>query len=159
GRGVLEEAISRDPRNGNVLLQQAILFRRLNETAQAETILRDLAADLARNDMIRSQAHYELAQMLDDAQRYDEAFQAFVSAKQLLRPQARQYVQLNDIVLAKNQETIDSIDAAAYERWRKLPENEPNYRIATLTSHPRSGTTLIEQVLDSHDQLKSADEF
>ena len=28
-----------------------------------------------------------------------------------------------------------------------------------LTSHPRSGTTLVEQVLDSHDQLISADEF
>ena len=28
-----------------------------------------------------------------------------------------------------------------------------------LTSHPRSGTTLVEQVLDSHDELKSADEF
>ena len=33
------------------------------------------------------------------------------------------------------------------------------FRFAVLTSHPRSGTTLIEQVLDSHDQLKSADEF
>ena len=28
-----------------------------------------------------------------------------------------------------------------------------------LTSHPRSGTTLVEQVLDSHDELISADEF
>ena len=33
------------------------------------------------------------------------------------------------------------------------------YRFAVLTSHPRSGTTLIEQMLDSHDQLTSADEF
>jgi hypothetical protein len=28
-----------------------------------------------------------------------------------------------------------------------------------LTSHPRSGTTLVEQVLDSHDEAISADEF
>ena len=28
-----------------------------------------------------------------------------------------------------------------------------------LTSHPRSGTTLVEQVLDGHDELTSADEF
>ena len=55
-RGVLEEAIARDPSNGNVLLQQAILHRRLNETALAETILRDLIAGLDRNEQIRSNA-------------------------------------------------------------------------------------------------------
>jgi hypothetical protein len=31
--------------------------------------------------------------------------------------------------------------------------------LAALTSHPRSGTTLIEQLLDSHDEVISADEF
>ena len=97
--------------------------------------------------------------MLDAADYFDEAYQAFEAAKELLRGQARPLVQLNDVVLLKNRETMDSLDAAVYERWRKQLENEATYRVAVLTSHPRSGTTLIEQVLDSHEQLKSADEF
>ena len=40
-----------------------------------------------------------------------------------------------------------------------LSEEDTAYRFAALTSHPRSGTTLVEQVLDSHDELISADEF
>jgi hypothetical protein len=46
-----------------------------------------------------------------------------------------------------------------FDRWRKLAENDSAYRIGILTSHPRSGTTLVEQILDSHDDLTSADEF
>jgi hypothetical protein len=42
---------------------------------------------------------------------------------------------------------------------RKVAEDDKPYRIVALTSHPRSGTTLIEQLLDSHDQVISADEF
>ncbi len=41
----------------------------------------------------------------------------------------------------------------------QLAESDSAYRIGILTSHPRSGTTLVEQILDSHDDLTSADEF
>ena len=90
---------------------------------------------------------------------YDDAFQAFTTAKQLLRPFATQFIQMNNVVLAKKRETMASLNTAVYGRWRKQLENEATYRVAVLTSHPRSGTTLVEQVLDSHEQLKSADEF
>jgi hypothetical protein len=35
---------------------------------------------------------------------------------------------------------------------------QPAYRIALLCGHPRSGTTLLEQVLDSHPDIVSAEE-
>src|SRR4029079_17720810 len=68
-------------------------------------------------------------------------------------------IAMNAQVMQKNQEMLDSLDAARYARWREEVVEEPVYRFAALTSHPRSGTTLVEQVLDSHDELKSADEF
>jgi hypothetical protein len=54
---------------------------------------------------------------------------------------------------------VEMLDRSWYERWRKLADHDSPYRFAALTSHPRSGTTLIEQVLDSHGEVISADEF
>ncbi len=35
---------------------------------------------------------------------------------------------------------------------------QPPLRLALLGGHPRSGTTLLEQVLDSHPDIVSAEE-
>jgi hypothetical protein len=61
--------------------------------------------------------------------------------------------------LRQNAQLLETVDKGCYERWQKAVENDQPYRIAALTSHPRSGTTLVEQLLDSHDQVISADEF
>jgi hypothetical protein len=62
-------------------------------------------------------------------------------------------------MLLRNEQLLASLDEACYARWRELAQKDSPYRFAVLTSHPRSGTTLVEQVLDSHNDLKSADEF
>ncbi len=82
-----------------------------------------------------------------------------MAAKRLLKPHAAQYRQQTQVTLQKNQQLLESFDKTTYERWQEAAENDSAYRIAVLTGHPRSGTTLVEQVLDSHDQLISADEF
>ncbi|MEX0611884.1 MAG: sulfotransferase [Pirellulales bacterium] len=74
-------------------------------------------------------------------------------------PYAATSRQQNKFTLQKNRQLLDSLDKSYYERWQTLAEKDTPYRIAALTSHPRSGTTLVEQLLDSHDQLISADEF
>jgi hypothetical protein len=65
----------------------------------------------------------------------------------------------NQDTLNRNQQLVDALNKDRYESWQQPAENDTPYRIAALTSHPRSGTTLVEQVLDSHDQVVSADEF
>jgi tetratricopeptide (TPR) repeat protein len=158
-RAVVAEALKRDPANEQARLQQAILDRRRKQTTQAESDLRALVAEEKLAWQTRSQAWYELGQLLDDAERYDEAFDALVAAKKVLKPLAHPYRQQNKETLRKNGELLQMLDKATFERWREMAEKDTPYRFAALTSHPRSGTTLIEQVLDSHDDLISADEF
>jgi tetratricopeptide (TPR) repeat protein len=158
-RAVVEEALARAPDNADALLQRAVLDRRRGESAAAEAGLRSLAGDTTRIWQIRAQACYELAQLLDEAQQYDAAFDALLAGKKLIAPHAGPVRQQNHYTLLKNQQLIESLDKSCYERWQQLAEKDSPYRIAALTSHPRSGTTLIEQVLDSHDELISADEF
>jgi Flp pilus assembly protein TadD len=156
---VVEEALAREPENENALLQRAILDRRRGSTAQAETTLRALAGDDRRSWPTRSQAGYELGQLLDDAQQYDAAFDALLAAKGLMVRHAATFRQQNQFTLQKNEQLVNSLDKSCYERWQELPPSDKPYRIAALTGHPRSGTTLIEQVLDSHSEVISADEF
>jgi tetratricopeptide (TPR) repeat protein len=158
-RAVVDEALRLDPGNADGQLQQAILNRRNAATAQAETGLRSLVASDGSKPHIRTLAWYELAQLLDDGERYDEAFQALVAAKQLMLPHAAAFREQNRSTLERNEQLLASLDETHYAKWRELGETDTPYRFAALTSHPRSGTTLVEQVLDSHDELKSADEF
>jgi len=158
-RALVKDALARDPGNAEAILQGAILDRRAGATNNAEAAFRAVADDAARASHIRTQAWYELAQLLDDQARYDDAYQAFVSAKQLLRPYANQHLQQTQLTYQKNAQLLESLDGATYKKWHDTAQQDSPYRFAALTGHPRSGTTLIEQVLDSHDELKSADEF
>ena len=118
-----------------------------------------LAGDAARGDAVRAQSWYELAALLDKAGQYDEAFQALLAAKQLVRPHAGPHQRDYQQTLVKNRELVDALDSSVYDKWRAAAGADAPYRLAVLTGHPRSGTTLVEQVLDSHDEAISADEF
>ena len=53
----------------------------------------------------------------------------------------------------------ETLTAEMLERWRAQgPASQPPCRLALLCGHPRSGTTLLEQVLDSHPGFVSAEE-
>jgi len=158
-RDALAEALSLDPQSEGALLQRAILQRRGLEITQAESTLRALVDDASRSPATRAQAWYELAHLLDDSERYDEAFSALESAKRLAKPFAAPHVRENELTLSKNREMVEQLDQSYYDRWKAAADTDSPYRFAVLTSHPRSGTTLIEQVLDSHQQAISADEF
>jgi hypothetical protein len=65
------------------------------------------------------------------------------------------------MIAKKSGRSIATFTAEHCERWNSAG-NELNPlpgRLALLTSHPRSGTTLLEQVLDSHAGVISADEL
>jgi tetratricopeptide (TPR) repeat protein len=158
-RAAIDEALQHDPANEDALLQQAVLLRRGGEGISAETKLRALIGDTRRSAGIRAQAWYELAQWLDDQQQFDDAFAAFSAAKRMLEQHAAPLVGQSQAELAKSAEMAAMLDRSWYERSRTSAESDSPYRFAVLTSHPRSGTTLVEQVLDSHDEVISSDEF
>jgi hypothetical protein len=52
----------------------------------------------------------------------------------------------------------DTLTAADFRRWAEAGRDLPPARTAVLAGFPRSGTTLLEQVLDAHSGLVSSDE-
>ena len=53
---------------------------------------------------------------------------------------------------------IAAITRDDFRRWRDEAARLPPVRTALLTGFPRSGTTLLEQVLDAHPDLVSSEE-
>jgi tetratricopeptide (TPR) repeat protein len=157
---LVDRALRLEPDSPLALLVRARLDRLAGRLDDAEKTLRPV---LARSDAeswsTRIRGWYELGAILDRQARYDEAMAAFVTAKELFRPQAERYAASQQSIHAQLREAAASITAEVLERWFDTGEMlPPPRRLALLCGHPRSGTTLLEQVLDSHPEIISAEE-
>lgn len=142
------------------LMARAKVSRESGQLAEAERVLRQVAARTECPPEARASALYELAAVLDRQQRYDEAMGALLEAKALMRPKAAPSKEDLQGKVADLKQLQKTISPATIERWRKLGQSElqPARRLALLCGYPRSGTTLLEYVLDAHPEIISADE-
>jgi hypothetical protein len=53
---------------------------------------------------------------------------------------------------------VEALTPESFSRWQTLPTGADTKRVAVLTGFPRAGTTLLEQVLDSHPDVVSSEE-
>ena len=154
---LVERALRLRPDFPPALLVRARLERQAGRLPEAEKILKSFPPDAERD--IRARAHYELGGILDRQGRYDEAMAAFLEAKKILAPNAAPHIAGAQTVRARLKTLRDNLNADVLQRWHDCGrELQPLHRLALLCGHPRSGTTLLEQVLDSHPDIVSAEE-
>ena len=159
GAEIVSRAAQIDAKDMRVLLQEAALKRLSGDIPGAESLLRQILANPGSGNSVRVRGLYDLAAILDGAGQYDEAMNALMEAKAILRPQAGAHSATLKHMQSRAKEMEQSITTAVLERWRAdLEQLQPSRRIALLCGHPRSGTTLLEQVLDSHSDIISAEE-
>jgi tetratricopeptide (TPR) repeat protein len=152
-----ERALQLDKTCPLALLTQAKLYRQAGKLTDAEQVLRLVLTTPNRELQIRG--YYELGALLDRQGRFDEAMAAFLEAKAILKPDAIPF----SIALQTLQERLkllaETITAEMLQRWFDLGTRLlPSHRLALLGGHPRSGTTLLEQVLDAHPDIISSEE-
>ena len=157
---LVERALHLDKECALAWLVRARLERLAGRLDQAEALLRPL---LAKNDAgtwsTRIRAWYELGAILDRHGRFDEAMDAWLKAKELLRPSAAQFIASQAAIHQHLQEAAADITESVLQRWFDFRQAlQPSHPLALLCGHPRSGTTLLEQVLDSHPGVVSAEE-
>ncbi len=146
----------KDPR---VLFEEAVLRRLRGNVPEAEPLLRELLAIPTAGASVRIRAFYELAGIKDMEGKYDEAMTALLEAKALMRPHMGPQAAILQHMQSRAKEMEQTITAAVMDRWRADADKlQPLRRIALLCGHPRSGTTLLEQVLDAHSDITSAEE-
>jgi tetratricopeptide (TPR) repeat protein len=156
---LVAQAARIDRKDPRVLIEQGVLARLRGNDSEAEPLFRALLVNCASNISIRIRALYELAGILDRTGRYDDAMAALLEAKALLRPHAGPCAATLQHMQGRAKEMEQTLSTAVLDRWRAEAANlQPARRIALLCGHPRSGTTLLEQVLDAHTDIISAEE-
>ena len=135
----------------------ALAMRKANHADAAALYRRVLAHSI--DDEERASAGFGLAAACDKQGRYGEAWQAAQSAH------AAQLNIAGEIVpelLAADSRPLQmanhSVDRLAYAGWSTLPSPASEHSPVFVVGFPRSGTTLLEQMLDAHPDFCSMDE-
>ena len=155
---MVERALHLDGACPLARLVQAKLHRQVGKLVEAEQVLRPIMTTASRE--LRIRGGYELGALFDRKGRYDEAMATFLEAKAWLQPEAPPLLNQFQLMMRKREEMLDSVSAEMLARWFDAGREQlqPVQRLAFLGGHPRSGTTLLEQVLDSHPDIISAEE-
>jgi tetratricopeptide (TPR) repeat protein len=154
---LVDQALQLDGNCALAQLTRARLYRRAGRLEEAEKLLRSFLTATERHIQIRR--FYELGTNLDLQGRYDDAMSAFLEAQALLRPDAPPLLAQLQLVRERLKRIQNDISPEVIQRWFDCaPALSPGHRLAFLGGHPRSGTTLLEQVLDSHPDIVSAEE-
>ena len=108
----------------------------------------------------RARATGLLADVLDAGRRYEEAFEAYEICNRSLRQIHRHYAGSN--VLGYTRALTAAVEKIDPDQWRPpVPAEAPEPQAAGhvfLLGFPRSGTTLLEVVLDGNPRVVSLEE-
>jgi len=147
------------PELAYVHFMAGLIALRRGEAAEAEPLLRRAAGMAGASADLRARAWYELGRALDRQGKYDEAWEAIGNAKRIERPGTEAARAKSAWVAAMTDRLTHAVSDPAFSGFDSPPAPAPTDRpVLLVTGHPRSGTTLLEQMLDSHSCIVSADE-
>jgi tetratricopeptide (TPR) repeat protein len=150
-REVVGECLSIDAQDEQARYVSAVLDRREGLLGPAENRLRELIQSDLRHPYVRYACRYELAQILDLTERFEEAMKFLAEAKQLVGELADidLLFKTYDYAAESTRQFTSSQPKDILERWASAApreKRETSTPLAFLGGHPRSGTTLLEQV-------------
>jgi Flp pilus assembly protein TadD len=153
--------LAADPHDSQSRYFRAFLLHRKGLDTEAEAMLRDLIKSDPRDSNIRMSSRHLLGVVLDKLGQYDEALRQLLEAKALVR-QSQNAAALErdyDKMDLRRRELLADLESDMIKRWRdEGPAVAHRPQLAFLGGHPRTGTTLIEQVLGAHPDLLAFDE-
>lgn len=155
---LINECVKRAPDYLEAELFKGRLFRRKKDHSTAERVFRDLTADEKAHPVVRARAWAEIAQMLDQQDEFQAAMAAMLKCKEIMRQFEGPALREAEFVLRHLGRLATELTPAHFQKWAEEAKAFEQRRAAVLTSFPRSGTTLLEQALDSHSGLVSSDE-
>ena len=162
-RAAVQQCLAIDSKDEQARYFLAVLDRREGSIEVAESQLRDLIAAGPRHPYVQYACRYELAQLLDRAGAVDEAMRLLEEAKGIVRGLTDTTILISayERDISSMRGLIQSLPVNILSVWEGLfptPLRSMVPPIAFLGGHPRSGTTLLEQVLDAHPDVAAFDE-
>jgi tetratricopeptide (TPR) repeat protein len=166
-RGFAVQALAIAPGLPDAVLSLAAAELAEGEPGRAEGLLHGVLLDSRAGRLDKARASGLLGDVLDATGRYGEAFAAYTACNDSLREFHRRHATAPSM-LDHTRALIESLSRATVE-WFPPPSasalgasagqgsNEARAHVF-LTGFPRSGTTLLEVVLDGHPQVATSEE-
>jgi tetratricopeptide (TPR) repeat protein len=131
------------------------LLRRLGIPDESLALLDAVIADGRLEGRPASSVHYERAACLEKLGRYREVFPALQEAKQPLLALHQDMLEHSTQTLHRLRDDVSKLTREQVRAWRERPAGKP---LCLMTGFPRSGTTLLEVILDSHERVITSSE-
>lgn len=144
-----------------VLLAQSALHRRGKNFDTALEVLETIAANNPQFAQLSAYL-YEKGEVLDAKGDFDAAFKSFVAANDAARAMGnREYNTEYQVNMANRMKAIFTRSAMAAMREATVIEPLPPEMSSPIfiVGFPRSGTTLVEQMLTRHSNISAGDEL
>jgi tetratricopeptide (TPR) repeat protein len=156
----VEACLARHPHDPQALYYHAFLLHRQGRNNEAAAGLRDLAGANGKIDLnLKVSVQHLLGVVQDALGQYHDALRSLAQAKTLARSATDTGVLLRDYDKwdGWRRELLAALTPEVIKRWREEAPAAPA-RLVFLGGHPRSGTTLMEQILGAHPDVRAFDE-
>ncbi len=150
--------IRRDPSCGPARVLLARVARRRGALSEAKQVLEPWL-QTAVDSPLAAEAWGELALVFDESQQFDRAWQAIGRTKKMLLEHDQSPRLAAEHVAWRFGQMVEEITPGHFDVWLNDPNDSLQHpAMALLTGFPRSGTTLLERVLDMHPNIVSMEE-
>jgi tetratricopeptide (TPR) repeat protein len=156
-----EQALKLAPGFPDAVLSLAAAELAGGASPKAEALLHQLILDSRAGPSDKARASGLLGDVLDILGRYSEAFDAYSACNEALRQIHRRFASGTGM-LAYTRALSAAMEAYGGQSWARNPSADAGSADVLghvfLLGFPRSGTTLLEVVLDGHPQVASIEE-
>jgi tetratricopeptide (TPR) repeat protein len=155
----VETCLSHHPKEPQALYYRAFLLHRKGANHEAVMALQNLIGNGNFDLNLKVSVHHLLGVVLDALGQYEDALRLLDEAKRFAKK-----IGDTDALLREydkwdgwRRELLAVLTPDTIKQWRSEASGSPA-RLAFLGGHPRSGTTLLEQILGAHPDIRAFDE-
>ncbi|NOY71352.1 MAG: tetratricopeptide repeat protein [Gammaproteobacteria bacterium] len=149
---VLSPLVKQTPDDPAMVIANAVVARTSAQRSEAIELLENIINQEQQSQHIAMQLHFHAGKLCDKLDRFDDAFHHYETGNRL-KPYSfseREHVKMVDkIISCFDKKTLS-----------KAPRSTlPTQRAVFIVGMPRSGTSLLEQMLVSHPEIEGAGEL
>lgn len=153
----IKKAREKNVDNEKYLYLHAVIMRRTGDFEEARLLLEQVHLPV-RETALTQKIYFELGRLYDRLGDYDLAFKNYKQGNQAQKNNTdKNHVNKNHF-LKHVQHVSDNLSYEWLSSWHECSSFEVKYKLVFMVAFPRSGTTLLDQILDGHSQVKVMEE-